>query len=175
MARSTRARNRKRRGRSAVKANQQPREMTKADICNVELLSESDLRYLGDNDELLYTEEELDRIEEVAKVNEALSGLLKVNPYCDAKRDAAMGYIYVTDDRFYEHGFPVVEFAPEWSSHVSECYGDVAETVLHHLRWNIAEHQKLLDEAVIRLRARCLIGLEDIGDRSWTLAEGGGQ
>ncbi len=151
------------------------REMTKADICNVEPPSDAEARFLKGADQLAITADELQRIAEVEKLNEALRGLLRVNPNDSDGKDAAAGYVSADDGRHYENGIPPVEFALDWQSHVSQCGGDIAATVLHHLRWNIAEHQKLLDATVKRLREAKLVGADEDETARWGLTEGGAQ
>lgn len=145
-----------------------PRPMTKADICNIEPLRPEDEIALRGPEALSLTDDQLRLIEDFRRVGEALKGVLDL---CGMHRPEwlAEGHVSFTDGRYYEDGMPPVEFGVDWCTDVDECGGDVAATVIEHLKWNLEQHQELLELATQRLRDTGLVG----DDVRFTLTEGG--
>jgi hypothetical protein len=85
------------------------------------------------------------------QVNEALSGLLKVNVTSD--NDVTI-HEFVTD----EYEWPPVSYSPSWCERLNDHDGDIGKAVVAHLQWVVAEHQKNLQAVTDRLRERGLLG-----------------
>jgi hypothetical protein len=83
------------------------------------------------------------------QVNEALSGLLKV--------EVNDNWLTV-GECIVECDYPPVSYCPEWCEDLTDHDGDIGKAVVAHLQWVVAEHQKNLHAVTDRLRERGLLG-----------------
>lgn len=101
---------------------------------------------------------------DIARVGEALTGLLQVNPFDKDGNHTAIDekgrerpFVYVQSWEDGPEEISPIDYSCEWGEFVDEHNGDVAAAVLHHLRGVVELHQKTLDQVTQRLRENGLI------------------